>query len=436
MQARPLYGPDQPKTTVTELAHEFRRVVRGHFFDATNFPCCDEDGTPHPSYIKHAREQQAKLRAVDAKHAADADSNVCYLADHYDSNEFMMEAWDNVAGCALMAGSWVHANLTNDAWEAARGMGFAWPDDNDLPRPCPDCGQAGAYNYDAEAWEHVGNHECFLAGPGQYDAQYAADPCDSCGDAAVVDFISNGQRQHRLCQLCFDHDPCHEGYTLDWYSAKPDCEDAGCSEHGIDAMPERWAKPDPVVQVLCDCGAHSECPESQVPDECPGCGEQPLFNHIEPKDEARAYLISAMNEAIDGLNILNAQFDLQQVEDIMLDPAVDHFNPLPTDYDARHPLSALVDAMRKWRDNLADPSLAWAGCAGCQEYVVEAGVPGVYMEGMQNEFLYEGEWFCPKCFVEHEPVVEPCQKCGEDVVAGEHHGEGEQWLCGDCYGAQ
>ena len=355
MQARPLYGPDQPKTTVTELAHEFRRVVRAHFFDGTNFPDNDEDGTPHPSYIRYAREQQAKLRDVDAKYMEDRASNVCYLADHYDSNEFMMEAWDNVAGCALMAGSWVHANLTNDAWEAARGMGFAWPDDNDPPRPCPDCGQAGAYNYDAEAWEHVGNHECFLAGPGQYDAQYAADPCDSCGDAAVVDFISNGQRQHRLCQLCFDHDPCHEGYTLDW----------------------RWAKPDPVVQVLCDCGAHSECPESQVPDECPGCGEQPLFNHMDPnpeKAEARACLISAMNEAIDGLNILNAQFDLQQVEDIMLDPSVEHF-------------------MRTWRDNLRDPSLAWAACAGCEEYVVEAGVPGQFMEGIGDG----DEWRCPAC---------------------------------------
>ena len=161
-------------------------------------------------------------------------------------------------------------------------------------------------------------------------------------------------------------------------------------------MPERWAKPDPVVQVLCDCGAHSECPESQVPDECPGCGEQPLFNHMDPnpeKAEARAYLISAMNEAIDGLNILNGQFDLQQVEDIMLDPSVEHFNPLPMDLTNRHPLSALVDAMRTWRDNLRDPSLAWAVCAGCEEYVVEAGVSGQFMEGIGDG----DEWRCPAC---------------------------------------
>jgi phage-related protein len=76
MQARPLYGPDQPKTTVTELAHEFRRVVRAHFFDGTNFPDNDEDGTPHPSYIRYAREQQAKLRDVDAKYMEDRASNI------------------------------------------------------------------------------------------------------------------------------------------------------------------------------------------------------------------------------------------------------------------------------------------------------------------------------------------------------------------------
>tara|TARA_R100000655_G_scaffold62920_1_gene101368 strand:- start:51 stop:947 length:897 start_codon:yes stop_codon:yes gene_type:complete len=228
MEARLLHGPDQPKTTVTELAHEFRRVVRGHFFDATNYPPCDEDGEPDPSYIRYAREQQAKLRDVDAKHAADADSNVCYLADHYDSNEFMIEAWDNVACCRMMPGSWVHASLINDAWEAARGMGFAWPDDNDLPRPCPHCHRPAAYNWSSHDWEHVESVCCFLANEGQDDAQYAADPCDSCGDPA-------------------------KKYTQTGLCAQPNCEDPECSEHGIDAMPERWAEPEPVVCCEDDC---------------------------------------------------------------------------------------------------------------------------------------------------------------------------------------
>ncbi len=42
---------------------------------------------------------------------------------------------------------------------------------------------------------------------------------------------------------------------------------------------------EPLMQVLCDCGAHSECLESQVPDECPGCGEQPLCYEIEDNNQ-------------------------------------------------------------------------------------------------------------------------------------------------------
>jgi len=33
-----------------------------------------------------------------------------------------------------------------------------------------------------------------------------------------------------------------------------------------------------------------------------------------------------------------------------------------------------------------------------------------------------------------EPVVEPCDDCGEPVVEGEHHGKDSEWLCCECYG--
>jgi len=315
-----VHGPTQPKCDVFTLAREFQRTVRDCFFHHPTMEWEGADDEPTSAYWQWAKGQQAILAGIDQKNRDGGfDKMIDHLADATDANEYMIEAWDVAARCRLMAGSWVHANLTNDAWQKAKEWGYAMPDPSDLPRPCGDCGRAVAYNFAADDWEHVGNHECFLAGPGQDDAQYAPDPCDSC-------------------------------------------EDAGCSDHGIDAMPDRWAEPEPV-------------------DPTPA------------KEEARANLLSAMNEAIDGLNILNAQFDLQQVEDIMLDPSVEHFNPLPMDLTKRHPLSELVDAMRTWRDNLRDPSLAWAACAGCEEYVVEAGVSGQFMEGIGDG----DEWRCPAC---------------------------------------
>ena len=52
-------------------------------------------------------------------------------------------------------------------------------------------------------------------------------PCDGCGEVVMSDEV-HGANGELLCGDCYD--------------AVDSCEDAGCSDHGVDAMHERWAE--------------------------------------------------------------------------------------------------------------------------------------------------------------------------------------------------
>ena len=254
---KPSVGPSQPQCSVLTLAREFQRTVRDCFFHRPTMDWEGADGEPTSAYWQWAKGQQAILAGIDQKNRDGGfDKTIDHLADATDANEYMIEAWDVAARCRLMAGSWVHANLTNDAWQMAKEWGYAMPDPSDLPRPCGDCGRAVAYNFAADDWEHVGSTECFLAGPGQDDAQYAPEAVSAQSEDGPDQWDAAGLAWDE-CHGCSEYvvEGEHHGEGAEWLCG--DCYST-------------WKRCAECKRTMTDDECGDELPEERVCDTCAG----------------------------------------------------------------------------------------------------------------------------------------------------------------------